>query len=187
MVTEVATMGAQEVHVRHKYNRLHKREDKEDTIEDEDDNADEGSDSEKETKISDDEKSDGKTKSADGNEDEDEDEDEQTTKSVAPTKVISVDLDDIVTRPLSVATSASPTPTSIDPDSPLPSPFDGTTQSEFKTSDGDDSCPDYIRRLLSSPTFNDCHPLSMLVTVRPSECDTWGSVLTTTLEIRQLL
>ena len=156
-------MDAQELRVRHQSKHMHRREDKEDAKEDEDADEDANEDGEttsgKEKKTSGDAKSDEKTKSAD----DDEDEDDKETKSVAPTKIVSADPDDIATRPLSVATSASPT--SIDPDSPLPTPFDGTLASEFRTDDGDNSCPDYISRLLSSPTFNDCFPLSMLVTV----------------------
>jgi len=155
-------MDAQELRVRHQSKHMHRREDKEDAKEDEDADEDANEDGEttsgKEKKTSEDAKSDEKTKSAD----DDEDEDDKETKSVAPTKIVSADPDDIATRPLSVATSASPT--SIDPDSPLPTPFDGTLASEFRTDDGDNSCPDYISRLLSSPTFNDCFPLSMLVT-----------------------
>ncbi|KAG9253281.1 uncharacterized protein F5Z01DRAFT_160907 [Emericellopsis atlantica] len=158
IVTEAATMDAQELRVRHEYKHMHRRADKEDAKEDEDTDEDKETNSGKEKKTSDDTKSDEETKTAD----DDEDESDKETKSVAPTKIVSADPDDIATRPLSVASSASPT--SIDPDSPLPTPFDGTAASEFRTADGDDSCPDYISRLLSSPTFNDCFPLSMLVT-----------------------
>lgn len=49
--------------------------------------------------------------------------------------------------------------------SPLPSPFDGIPFSDFKTNGEDDSCPNFMRDLLSDPTFKKCYPVSMMLQV----------------------
>jgi len=111
------------------------------------------------TKTADDEK---ETKSSD--EEGDEDDDTKSSKTVAPTKTLSEDPDDIATRSLSVAPSASPTESEEpDEDTPLPEPFDGTPSTDFVSVGGDESCPNYVSALLNSETFKDCYPLSMML------------------------
>lgn len=144
-----------ELRMRHQH--LHRRQN--DNDEDSGDKDEEKSSTKEEadkTKTAEDEK---ETKSSD-------DEKDDKDKSAAPTKTLSEDPDDIATRSLSVAPSASPTETEeVDEDTPLPQPFDGTPSSEFVSTGGDDSCPNYISALLNSETFKDCYPLSMMIFV----------------------
>lgn len=159
-VTEVADIKMEsgpELRLRHRH--LHKRQnDDEKDSGDKDDEESSTKEKADKTKTADDEK---ETKSSD-----DDDEDDKDKSSVAPTKTISEDLDDIATRSLSVAPSSSPTETEeVDKNAPLPIPFDGTATSEFVSTDGDDSCPNYISALLNSETFKDCYPLSMMIFV----------------------
>lgn len=64
-------------------------------------------------------------------------------------------------------TTSSSTPTSDAPDKPLPSALDNTVASDFQIpGDGStNSCPTFMRDLLSNPTFKTCYPLSMLLLV----------------------
>lgn len=160
--------GNNELRLKHRHRHMHMhRRQKEDNDND--------------TKSDDDGKKGSKTATADEDDEDDEKtatEDEKKTTATgdekkaktasdddaAPTKTISEDLDDISSFTLSVAptTTSTESPAS---DSPLPEPFDGTVSSEFKNSDGDDSCPNFITALLNSPTFQDCYPLSMMMQV----------------------
>ena len=95
----------------------------------------------------------------------DDKDDEKESKTAAPTKTLTEDPDSLTTHSLSAAPSSTVPTETADPDAPLPVPFDGTSSSEFKMEDGDDSCPDFIRSLLKSDSFNDCDPISMLILV----------------------
>lgn len=84
------------------------------------------------------------------------------------TQVLTQDLSTMTmtTDSLSAAPSTTTTATQADSsESPLPVPFDNTPTSDFSTRGGDDSCPRFINNLLSSKTFGDCYPLSMMVMV----------------------
>ena len=134
----------------------HKRKDDEETSEDEttdDDRSTKTKDGVSGTKTKDE---DAETNTSSSGDDE-EDEDDQR-----PTKTISENLDDLSTLTVSLAPSSTPTE---DSDAPLPSAFDGAVTSDFKSADGDESCPDFINSLLSSPTFKECYPLSMMLQV----------------------
>ncbi|KND94873.1 hypothetical protein TOPH_00537 [Tolypocladium ophioglossoides CBS 100239] len=47
--------------------------------------------------------------------------------------------------------------------SPLPSPFDDSLPSDFKGTNSDDRCPNFMTSLLANPTFKSCYPLSMMI------------------------
>lgn len=148
-----------ELRMRHQH--LHRRQN-----DDDDDSGDKKSGTKEEAD---------KTKTADGEREtgssaNDKDGDKEKS-SIAPTKTLSEDLDDIATRSLSVAPSSSPTESEEpDEDTPLPQPFDGTPTSDFVSTGGDESCPNYISALLNSETFKDCYPLSMMIFVGTPGC-----------------
>ena len=53
--------------------------------------------------------------------------------------------------------------------SPLPSPFDSSLASNFTGNDGNGACPAFINSFLTSPTFKQCYPISLLLQV----CETF--------------
>ncbi|TQV99608.1 C6 transcription factor [Cordyceps javanica] len=60
--------------------------------------------------------------------------------------------------------SSSSSSTAEATSSPLPSPFDDSPASIFKSSSStSDACPDFMRKLLADPTFRQCYPLSMML------------------------
>jgi len=134
--------------------------------EDEDEDADETSqtedeDEESSTTADDEDRTssaaeDEETSDGDGDEGEDEDED----RDPPPTKTLSDDLDSLTTFTVSLTPSST---TSNPEDTPLPSAFDNTPKSEFRGQGEDDSCPDFMESLLSSQTYLDCYPLSMMI------------------------
>jgi hypothetical protein len=133
---------AEELRLRHRY--IHRQKRQKDADED-----------------SDDAKTDKGSKSATQGEDEDEDDDDKTTRRriSEPTKT-----GDETDKTASSTASASSTDEAETSSVPLPVPFDGTPSSEFNTLEGDNSCPSFMSSLLNSETFNDCYPLSMMVT-----------------------
>jgi hypothetical protein len=116
--------------------------------------------------------------SRDEDEEEDADEDEDTTSSRSTsTRTSSTQNNEdsttaagessgtTQTQPSSTQTSttssASASPTAISPD--LPQPFDSYRPSDFRSSGGDDSCPNFISNLLADSQFRACYPISMLL------------------------
>ena len=65
---------------------------------------------------------------------------------------------------ISVGDSTTVSPTATESAQPLPSPFDSSLAFNFTSNDGS-SCPTYINEMLTSPTFQSCYPLSLLIQV----------------------
>ncbi|KAK5990195.1 hypothetical protein PT974_08461 [Cladobotryum mycophilum] len=81
------------------------------------------------------------------------------------------------TSTTSSTTSAAQSETTL---SPLPSPFDNTPASAFKSPGSDDSCPNFMSSLLSNPTFKSCYPLSMMLQTSTSFFQAEKSLLSIT-------
>ena len=81
--------------------------------------------------------------------------------AILPASVTSI----IQSAPAStITTGTSPTrttPSSTGPTSPLPSPFDSNLSSNFSNN----NCASFISTFLSSSTFKQCYPFSMLLQV----------------------
>jgi hypothetical protein len=102
----------------------------------------------------------------------DDDAEDDETKAGDKTKTVTVDDKTTVTEEDSSPARTSTMELSVtvsEPTgspSPLPAAFDGNIASEFKSTDEDDSCPNFIENLLGSSEFQRCYPFSMLVQVR---------------------
>lgn len=116
--------------------------------EDEDEDEDESSTS---TSEEDDERTTSRENGQRSTRSEDDGESEPT-RSRSPTSVVTISAPE--TTP-----TISPTP------SPLPQPFDDSIPSDFRLEGEDNSCPNFMTNLLADPTFQECYPLSMMLTV----------------------
>ena len=77
--------------------------------------------------------------------------------------IASEDLATLSSMPLSLRTSSIAT--AVASNAPLPSPFDGSSPSDFKANNQDNSCPTFMGDLFASSEFKNCYPLSMLLQV----------------------
>lgn len=84
----------------------------------------------------------------------------KSDKSTKATKTVSESASGPLTTVSETATSTAPAE-----NSPLPSAFDMTPSSDFKSEGEDDSCPSFVSNLLASSTYKDCYPLSMMMQV----------------------
>ncbi|PNY25534.1 Uncharacterized protein TCAP_04521 [Tolypocladium capitatum] len=71
----------------------------------------------------------------------------------------------------STAAAAQSTSTAAATQSPLPSPFDSSLPSDFKGTNSNDRCPNFMTSLLANPALKSCYPLSMMI--QASLARTW--------------
>ncbi|KAL2752826.1 hypothetical protein ACRALDRAFT_2111889 [Sodiomyces alcalophilus JCM 7366] len=124
------------------------------------------------------------------------DEDEDEDQSAAPSALISSGTTSTtgttgttgIPRAAStlVESITTPTPSSTEEPSPLPSPFDTVMASTFISND-DTQCPAFLNALLADPEFKKCYPISMLLQVRRGGSYSFFNAAKTLLSIVRVL
>lgn len=143
-----------------------KKEEEEEEEEDEDDNSGKGKGEDKEEDEEEDQEKESAstTRSKSAAKDDDDDKDSETATKSSKTHKGAVVKSTSTGGPTSTTGLAQDEDDKdVDDDTPLPAPFDHARSSDFKTTDGDDTCPRFINSLLANPSFRNCYPISMMV------------------------